>query len=102
MLVTKLRKMARIVHHCQTSLTCLLHDIMITPSAYLRVNLDKADLVYEVLVIVGEEVREQPDCLNPDLLACVRIRVTDASIAASTSCLSVYIVSCDNDRNVYE
>ena len=100
MLVTKLRTMARIVHHCQTSLTCLLHDTMIAPPAYLRVNLDKADLVYELLVIVVEEVGEQPDCLN--LLAGVRISVTNASIAASTSCLSVYIVSCDKDRNMYE
>ena len=65
----------------------------------LCVNLDKADLVHEVLAVVEEEVGEQPDCLH--LLAGVSIRVTDASIAASTSCSCVHIVSCDNDRNMY-
>ena len=89
MLVTKLRTMARIVHHCQTSLTCLLHDTMIAPPAYLRVNLDEAHLVYKVLAIVVEEVREQPDCLN--LLAGVSIRVTNASIAATTSYLYCFM-----------
>ena len=80
-----------------------LHSCSTCNPAYLRVNLDKADLVYEVLAIVVEEVREQPDCLN--LLAGVSIRVTDTSIAASTSflyCDCLFIILCDNDRNVYE
>lgn len=57
----------------------------------LRVNLDKADLIQEVLAVVVEEVGEQPDCLH--LLAGVSIRVTcrDASIAASTS---TTVVNC--------
>ena len=77
-----------------------LHVCSTCNPAHLRVNLDKADLIQEVLAVVVEEVGEQPDCLH--LLAGVSIRVTDTSIAASISCLSVYIVSCDNDRNMYE
>ena len=77
-------------------------DYMSATPPYLRVNLDKADLVHEVLAVVEEEVGQQPDCLHPGLLAGVSIRVTDASIAASTSCSCVHIVSCDNDRNMYE
>ena len=65
-------------------------DYMSATPPYLRVNLDKADLVHEVLAVVEEEVGQQPDCLH--LLAVVSIRVTDASIAASTSC-SYYIVA---------
>ena len=71
-----------------------LHVCSTCNPAYLRVNLDKADLIQEVLAVVVEEVGEQPDCLH--LLAGVSIRVTcrDASIAASTSCSYCFICQC--------